>query len=209
METESVRLEFLGLTQRTYQIPMVARMVGPDASPQETAAILNLVQALEFVKDYSREAMATQKPTSQTPLTRVVDAVSPESETSRRFSATVDQFVASSCKDEGKAAELRRQLTEWARNEETVQAVARRSYIVRDAAPASTALSQGAELALSALDRISQSLPLTDDLKKQQIDALNAFENQAHQSQLTLPARAAFQKLIEAVAVGGPCAASR
>lgn len=209
MDAESVRLEFLGLTHRSYQISMVARMVGPDASPRETAAVLNLVQALEFVKDYSREAMAAQEPTSQTPLIRVVDAVNPESETSRRFSVTADQFVASSCKDAGKAAELRRQLTEWARNDETVQAVAQRSYIVREAAPASAALSQAAELALSALDRIGQSLPLTDDLKKQQIDALNAFENQAHKSQLTLPARAAFQKLIEAAASGGGCEAPR
>jgi hexosaminidase len=209
METESVRLELLGLTHRTYQIRMVARMAGADASVQETAALLTLVQALEFVKDYSREAMATQEPTSQTPLIRVVDAVNPESQASRWFSVTVDQFVASSCKDAGKAAELRRQLTEWAKNDEIVQAVAQRSYIVKDAAPASAALSQAAELALSALDRISQSLPLTDDLKKQQIDALNAFENQAHKSQLTLPARAAFQKLIEAAASGGACVASR
>jgi hexosaminidase len=209
MDAESVRLEFLGLTHRTYQIPMVARMAGADAGPQEMAAVLNLVQALEFVKDYSREALATQEPTSQTALIRVVDAVNPESETSRQFSVIVDQFVASSCKDAGKATELRRQLTEWAKNDETVQAVAQRSYIVKDAAPASAALSQAAELALSALDRISQSLPLTDDLKKQQIDALNAFENQAHKSQLTLPARAAFQKLIEAAASGGACVASR
>ena len=209
METESVRLELLGLTHRTYQIRMVARMAGADASPQETAALLTLVQALEFVKDYSREAMATQEPTSQTPLIRVADAVNPESETSRRFSVSVDQFLASSCKDAGKAAELRRQLTEWARNDEVVQAVAQRSYIVKDAAPASTALSQAAELGLSALDRIGQSLPLTDDLKKQQIDALNAFENQAHKSQLTLPARAAFQKLVEAAANGGACVGSK
>jgi hexosaminidase len=209
METESVRLELLGLTHRTYQIRMVARMAGANASAEERAALLSLVQALEFVKDYSREAMATQEPTSQMPLIRVVDAVSPESETSRRFGVTVDQFVAASCKDAGKAAELRRQLTEWAKNDETVQAVAQRSYIVKDAAPASTALSQAAELALSGLDRISQSLPLTDDLKKQQIDALNAFENQAHKSQLTLPARAAFQKLIEAAATSGACVASR
>jgi hexosaminidase len=209
MDAESARLEFLGLTHRTYQIPMVARMAGADASREETAGLFNLVHALEFVKDYNREAMAAQEPTSQTPLIRVVDAVDPESETSRQFSVTVDQFVASSCQDAAKAAELRGQLTEWAKNDETVQTMASRSYVVQDAAPASAALSQAAELALSALDRISQSLPLTDDLRKQQIDALNAFENQAHKSQLTLPARAAFQKLIESAATGGACVAPR
>ena len=209
METESVRLELLGLTQRTYQIPMVERMAGPAASAQETAALLTLVRALEPVKDYSRESLANQEPTSQTPLTRVVDAVSPESEVSRRFTIDVDEFVVAGCKDPARAAELRAQLTSWARNDETVQSVAQRSYIVKDAAPASAALSQAAVLALTALDRIGQALPMPDDLKKQQIDALNAFETQAHKSQLTLPARGAFQKLIEAAANGGACVSPR
>jgi hexosaminidase len=209
METESVRLELLGLTQRTYQIPMVERMAGPAVSAQETAALLTLVRALEPVKDYSRESLANQEPTSQTPLTRVVDAVSPESEVSRRFTIDVDEFVVAGCKDPARAAELRAQLTSWARNDETVQSVAQRSYIVKDAAPASAALSQAAVLALTALDRIGQALPMPDDLKKQQIDALNVFETQAHKSQLTLPARGAFQKLIEAAANGGACVSPR
>jgi hypothetical protein len=168
-----------------------------------------LVQAPEPVKDYSREALATEEPTSQTPLVRVVDAVNPESEASRRFSVNVDEFLASSCKDAAIGARLRVQLTIWSKNDASVQPVAQRSSIVQDAAAASGALSQSAELALTALDRISQNLPVPDDLKKQQIDALNAFENQAHKSQLTIPARAAFQKLIEAAGNGGVCAGSK
>jgi hexosaminidase len=204
MEAESVRLEWLGLTQRTYQRQMVQRMAGP-SSTEEIAAVLILVEALEPVKDYARESLATEEPTSQTPLTRVVDAVNPESETSRRFSIEVDRFLAWSCKDAARAANLRAQLTQWAKNDESVQVLARRSSLVKDAAPASAALSQAAELALTALERISQALPLPDDLRKQQIDALNTFEQQAHKSQLILPARAAFQKLIEAAGVGGAC----
>jgi len=38
---------------------------------------------------------------------------------------------------------------------------------------------------------------------------LRALELQAHKSQLTLPARAAFQRLIEAAASGSACANSR
>ena len=205
MQAESVRLEWLGLTHRTYQRQMVQRMAGA-SSTEETASLLTLVEALEPVKDYTREELATEEPTSQTPLVRVVDTVNPESEVSRRFSANVDQFLASSCKDAALVASLRTQLTQWAKNDGMVQAVAQRSSIVKDAVPASAALSQSAELALSALDRINQALPVPDDLKKQQIAALNAFETQAHKSQLTIPARAAFQKLIEAAGSGGPCA---
>jgi len=208
MQAESVRLEWLGLTHRTYQRQMVQRMTGP-ASAEETAALMTLVETLEPVKDYTREALATEEPTSQTPLVRVVDAVNPESSTSRRFSANVDQFVAGSCKDAALTASLRTQLTQWARNDGSVEGVAQRSSIVEEAAPASAALSQSAELALGALDRIGQALPVPDELKKQQIDALNAFENQAHKSQLTIPARAAFQKLIEAAGNGGACSGVR
>ena len=161
------------------------------------------------MKDYTREQNAATEPTSQTPLNRVVDAVQPESETSRRFSVNVDQFLASSCKDARKAADLRVQLATWGGNDARLQSLAQHSSLVKEAAPASMALSQAAELALDALDRVTKGLPLTEDLKKQEIDALNALELQAHKSQLTLPARAAFQKLIEAATSGSACAATR
>ncbi|MGB7462053.1 MAG: family 20 glycosylhydrolase [Candidatus Acidiferrum sp.] len=204
MEAESTRLEWLGLTHRTYQRQMVRRMAGV-AAPEETAALSTLTEALEPVKDYEREGDKVP-PSNQTPLNRVVDAVHPESEVSRRFSVAVDQFQASSCTDAAKAAELRGQLAAWARNDGRLQPLAQRSSLVQNVSPASEALSQAAELALGALDRIAQGLPSPPDLVKQQVAALNAFEQQAHRSQLTLPARAAFQKLIEAAGSGGACA---
>jgi hypothetical protein len=183
-------------------------MAGP-APVAQTDAVLVLEAALDPVKDYRREAPATEEATSQTPLTRVVDAVNPESAVSRRFSQKVDQFVASSCKDAAIAADLRTQLTQWARNDEGVQLAAQQSFLVKEAAPASMSFSQAAQLALTALDRISQGLPSPDDLKKQQTDALNAFEAQANKSQLTIPSLPAFQKLIEAAGTGGACVASK
>jgi len=170
---------------------------------------MTLSRALEPVKDYSRESLTEQVPTSETPLNRLVDAVKPESEESRRFSVILDQFLTSGCKDSTKAADLRAQLSLWARNDAAVQSLAQRSALVHEAAPASSAFSQSAELALTALDRLGQGLPLPEELKKQQIDALNAFEMQAHKSQLTIPVRAAFQKLIEAASASGACAAAK
>jgi hexosaminidase len=208
MEAESARLEWLGLTHRSFQRKMLLRIAGP-ATPAELAALRTVTEALEPVKDYTREQNAAIEPTSQSPLNRVVDAVQPESETSRRFSVNVDQFLASSCKDAGKAAELRAQLATWAGNDARFESLAQHSSLVKEAAPASMALSKAAELALDALDRLTKGLPLTEDLKKQEIDALNALELQAHKSQLTLPARAAFQKLIEAATSGSACAATR
>lgn len=206
MEAESTRLEWLGLTQRTYQRLMVQRMTG-SAPADGTEALLTLTEALEPVKDYNRENSPGEEPTSLKPLNRAVDAVHPESETSRHFSVSVDQFLASSCKDAAVAAALRTQLLHWTGIDAHLQPLVQHSTLVKDAAPASAAFSQSAELALTALDRIRQRLPLPEGLQKQQIDTLNAFELQAHKSQLTLPARAAFQKLIEAAGTGGACTA--
>ncbi len=207
MEAESSRLEWLGLTHRTYEQPMLERMAGSGPA-EESAALSTLVSALEPVKDYDRESEKIE-PSSQTPLNRTVDAVHPESETSRKFSVAVDEFLASSCKDAAKAAELRAQLTLWAGNDAHLQPLVQRSSLAKDAGPASAALSQAAQLALDGLNQIAQGQSLTDDRKKQAVDALNAAELQAHKSQLTLPARAAFQKLIEASSGGGVCSSTK
>ncbi len=207
MEAESTRLEWLGLTHRTYERQVVQRMAGC-GTPEETAALLTLAQALEPVKDYEREADKIE-PSNLTPLNQIVDAVHPESEVARRFSVAVDQFLASSCKGDRKAAELRAQLALWAANDMRLQPLTQQSSLARGASPASEALSQAAELALGALDRLRQGLPLSADQLAQQVAALNAYEQQAHRSQLTLPARAAFQKLIEAAATGGVCLSAK
>jgi len=208
MEAESTRLEYLGLTHRTYQRLMVERMAG-SAPVDQFEALYAFTKAVEPVKDYNRENTPGEEPTSLKPLTRVVDAAYPESIASRRFSLAVDDFVAGSCKDSTKSGEIRVRLDQWVSLSGPIQALAQQSSLVRDATPAAAALSQSSALSLSALDRIRQGLPLTDDLKKQQIDALNAYETQAHKSQLTLPARNAFQKLIESAGNGGACIATK
>jgi len=199
----SQRLEWVGLNHRTYQRRMIERMAGT-AAPEEIAALQLLVEALEPVKNYTREGFGTE-PSSQTPLNRVADAVSPESEASRLFSGKVDEYLAGSCKDVAKASELRAQLVQGAGNDARLRTLAERSLLVKEASAASSALSQAAEVALAALDRITLGVPLSPELKKQQLDDLNALELQAHRAQLTIPALPAFQKLIEAAAAGGTC----
>ena len=207
MSVISEWLEWLGLTHRTYQGRMIERVAGT-ASPEELAALTALVEALEPVKDYSREGTGPE-PTSQTPLNHLVDAVNPESEVSRLFSSKVDEYVASSCKDAATGGELRARILRWAGNDARLRPLEERSLLVRQASPASSALSQAAELALGALDRISQGVPFTPDLKKQLADSLNALELQAHKSQVTIPALPAFQKLLDAATFGGACVSAK
>jgi hexosaminidase len=208
MESESSRLEWLGLTQRSYLRPMVQRMAG-SAPETQVAALLALAEALEPVKDYNRETTPGEEATSLNPLNHMVDAVHPESEVSRQFSVAVDQFLAGSCKDPAQAAALRAPLLKWAAIDAQVQPLAKNSVLVQNALPASSGFSQATELALGALDRIGQGLPLPDSLKKTQVDALAAYETQAHKSQLTIPTLAALQKLVEASALGGVCTSAK
>jgi len=208
MEAESTRLAWLGLTHRSYQRPMVLRMAG-SAPAAQLEALLEIAEALEPVKDYNREATPGEEPTSLKPLNRMVDAVHPESEVSRQFSLSVDQFVAGSCKNPALAAALRARLTKSAAIDSQVQPLAQNSILVKDAAPASAAFSQAAEIALTAVDRIAEGLPLPDALKKQQTDALAAFETEAHKSTLTIPSLAAIQKLVDASGTGGACSAAK
>ena len=204
MNAESERLEWLGLTHRSYQRPMLQRIAGPVA-PDEMEALTELARALEHQKDYTREESATAEPTSFTPLNRLVDAAYPESEDSRRFSVAVDQYLASSCKDAVLAAQLRTQLLQWAGIDARLQALQQRSQLAKEAAPASGALSQAAKIAMDALDVIAKGGSISADQKKTQTDALSGLEKQAHSSQLTLPMLPAIQKLLDAASSGGAC----
>jgi hexosaminidase len=208
METESTRLEWLDLTHRSFQRAMLQRLAG-SWTPAEFDALRALAQALEHQKDYSREASAGSPPTSLTPLNRLVDAVYPESDVSRRFSLLVDQFVGSSCKDPTVAAQIRVDLEEWASIEDRLQPLAQRSHLVREAAPASGALSQAAKIAMDALGAIQKGAPLSDEVKKNELATLNALEQQAHKSQLTISELPAFQKLVEAASNSSVCTVPR
>jgi hexosaminidase len=205
MDTESARLEWLGLTHRSFQRTMLQRIAGT-WTPAEFDALRALAQGLEHQKDYSREASASSPPTSLTPLNRLVDAVYPESDVSRGFSLLVDQFVSSGCKDAALGLEIRTQLSEWATIDERLQALAQRSRLVQEATPASAALSLSAKIALDALDTILKGAAIAADQKKMHLDSLSALEQQAHKSQLTIPELPAFQKLVEAASTGGGCA---
>jgi hexosaminidase len=202
----SVRLEWLGLTHRTYYSRMLHRIAGP-ASPEEFAALRTLADAVEPVKDYAREQMAPAEPTSATPLNRVVDAVSLESDTARRFGEWVDKFVAATCHDADVEARLRAQLAQWRDNDARLSPLAQRSFLVKEVAQTSQDLSALGAAGLAALDFIAKGGGAPDSWKTQQLEAMDQI--QKPKAQLLLMPASAVQKLIEAAAAGGSCAASK
>src|SRR5271154_5009502 len=140
MDAESARLEWLGLTHKTYYRQMLQRIAGHSATPQEFAALHALADVVEPVKDYAREQLAPSEPTSATPLHRVVDAVSLESDEARRFGALVDKYLAASCKDDETGTALRAELVRWRDNDPALESLAQKSFLVREVVPVSQSL---------------------------------------------------------------------
>lgn len=202
----SARLEWLGLTHRTVSRHMLQRLAG-SASPSEFAALRTLTDLVEPVKDYTREQTAPAEPTSATPLNRVVDAVSLESDAGRRFGELVDQFVASACHDSGLEARLRAQLTTWRDSDALLQPLAQRSFFVKEVAANSQDLSALGAAGLFALDAIAKSQPAPDSWKVQQLAIIEQIKKP--KAQLLMIPAPAIQKLIEAAAAGGTCSVAK
>src|SRR6266403_1814310 len=180
---------------------------GPAATPDQLTALRTLADVVEPVKDYAREASAPAEPTSATPLNRLVDAIPLESDAARRFSEQVDKFISSSCRDADAAAQLRAQLTTWRDNDARLRPLTQTSFLVKEVAATSQALSALASVGLATLDYLPKGSPAPDDWKAQQL----AITEQAKtpKSQLLLMPAPAIQKLVEAVSAGGSCVAAK
>jgi len=206
LDVESARLEWLGLTHRSYYHKMLQRIAGP-ASPEEFAALRNLADVVEPVKDYTREQTAPVEPNSQLPLSRLVDAVSLESDAGRHFSELVDKFLAASCRDTATAYELRTQLALWSQNDAAFATLALKSALAQEAVLTSRDLSAIGTVGLRALDAIATGKPLATDQQSQ----LNSVLSEAAKpkAQLILIPAAALRKLIDAASQPNTCAPAK
>jgi len=203
----SAQLEWLGLTHRTYYSQMLRRIAGHGATPVQLTALRTLADVVEPVKDYTREATAPGEPTSATPLNRVVDAVPLESDVARRFGELVDKFASSSCRDPDTAAQLRAQLSAWRDNDARLQPLTQRSFLVKEVAATSQDLSALSVVGLAALDFAAKGGAAPEGWKTQQLAIVEQVKKP--KSQLLLMPAPAIQKLVEAVAAGGSCAATK
>jgi hexosaminidase len=200
------RLEWLGLTHRTYYHKMLQRIAGP-ATPEEFSALRTLANVVEPVKDYSRERTAAAEPTSQSPLNRVVDAVPLESDSGRHFSELVDKFLAGTCRDSADANQLRRQFTLWSQNDATFASLAQKSFLANEVVATSRDLAAIGDAGLHALDAIAASAPFSTD----QLTQLNAVLAEAAKpkAQLLLMPVPAVRKLVDAASQSGTCTAAK
>lgn len=206
MNAESARLEWLGLTHRTYYRQMLQRIAGA-STPEELSALQTLADVVEPVKDYTRGETGTFEPTSETPLNRIVDAVPLESDNGRRFNEMVEQYLAGHCADAETEARLRAQLTRWQRNDRAYQSLAQRSMLANEIAATSQALSAIGAAGLQALDILTQGKSAPEDWKTRQAEVLAGAEKP--KTQLLLIPVAGVRKLVETANSGATCTAAK
>ena len=197
MAALSERLEELGLKHRSSSAVMLARAAGTD----DIAALEVLAQAVQPASITIRETEAEKAggiQTSEVPLNRMVDAIPPESAAARKFSAAVDQFIASNFQDAGAESYIRKQLTEWRDNDGALQPLLQNSFLLKEVTPVSQNLAALGAAGLHALDSIETGKPTQAEWSQQQIAMIQQAAKPT--ADLALAVAAAVQKLVEASA---------
>jgi hexosaminidase len=190
-------LEQLGLRQRSNMQVMLARMAGPG----NLSALRTLADVVEPVSISVREREAEDAggiQTSDIALNRLVDAVEPESETVRRFSAAVNQLVGRNFQDVQDEMDIRNSLIVWRDNDAALQPLLQTSFLLKEAAPVSKNLNALAIAGLQALDYIDKK-QVTPETWRTQQTALVATAAKPT-ADLNLAVAPAIQNLIDATA---------
>ena len=152
----SGQLETLGLRHRRAPELLLRQIAGAtDIIPLRT-----LAEVLEPVKEYKRHFQGF-KYTTQTPLTRLVDAAPAESDVARRFGALVDSVVATPPQAGPPTGARRRQLAalratllRWQANDTRLQPLLLINFTLSEYAPLSRHLSAVARLLLERLGQL-------------------------------------------------------
>lgn len=203
MDDVSEKLEWTGLTHRTYYRKMLQRIAGP-ATPEEFAALKAVADVVEPVKDYTREETATVEPTSLTPLNRIVDAVPLESDHARHFKELVERFIGESCRDPKLEQQLRIQFEQWRNSYAGYAPLAQRSILANEGLARSQDMSALGTLGIEALGVLASGVPVSGDWKAQQMAFIQSATKP--KAQLLLMPLSSMQVLVEAVSEGGACA---
>jgi hexosaminidase len=192
MEAISLDLEWLGLTHRSARQRMLNRMAGTT----DVSALRELADVVEPVKDYNRWDDAKGPIDFHAPLTRMIDAVYPESDAARKFAGLVQEFLQSGAKDQGAETQIRSWLTSWRDNDAKLQPLLNRSALLQEDAPLSQNLSALGAAGLQALEYLDRSQTAPDAWKTQEL----ALVEQAKKPEagLLLMVAAPIGQLVEA-----------
>lgn len=196
MNAVSFELEWLGLTHRSARMHMLHRIAGS----ADIAPLRVLADVVEPVKDYNREDLTKSPVDLRAPLTKLIDAVYPESDAARQFASVVQTFVQSGEKDQAAEARMRTTLTTWRDNDAKLQPLLMQSSLLQEDAPLSQELSQLGAAGLEALDYLDKAQPAPEAWRAQQSALLDQAKKP--QANLLLMVAAPVQQLVDASAAG-------
>jgi hexosaminidase len=194
MNAVSLDLEFLGLTHRSARMHMLHRMAGT----ADITALRNLADVIEPVKDYDRWGDDKGPIDFHAPLTRMIDAVYPESDVARHFSNLVQTFAQGSYKDQVAEAEIRMWLTLWRDNDARLHPLLSQTYLLQEDVTLSQNLSAVGAAGLQALDYLDKWQAAPDSWKTQQFALIG--QAKMRQADMLLMVVAPVQQLVEASA---------
>jgi hexosaminidase len=199
MAAISAHLEELGLTHRSSSAVMLARAAGTnDIRALEVLAEATQPSSISIRESEAEKAGGIQ--TSDIPLNRMVDGIAPESAAARKFSAAVDQFIASKFQDAAAESCIREELTKWRDNDSALQPLLQNSFLLKEVAPVSQNLAALGSAGLKALDNIDARKPMAAEWRQQQIAAIQQAAKPT--ADLVLAVAPAVQKLVEASSGG-------
>jgi hexosaminidase len=159
----SLQLEELGLMHRKNQNMMLRRLVRND----DIGPLRTLVSVIEPVKEYRRYDQRPQ--TMLSPLTGVVDATSPDSETARKFRWMVSEFLNDGPRYQLYSAELSGMLADWQAAGASLSPVIDRSPALKEIKPLAHNLSQLGSTGLEALTYLKLGMPPPRDWREQSL----------------------------------------
>jgi hexosaminidase len=197
MNAISLDLEFLGLKHRSARSQMLHRMAGT----ADITALRTLADVVEPVKDYNRWDDAKGPIDFHAPLTRMIDAVYPESDAARQFSDLVQTFAQGGFKDKAYEAQIRMWLTTWRDNDGGLHPLLAQSYLLQEDVTLSQNLSALSAAGLQALDYLDKGQPAPDAWKSQQQAVI--AQAKMRQADMLLMIAAPVEQLIEASAAPG------
>ena len=192
MNAVSLDLEWLGLTHRSARTQMLQRMAGT----ADISALRVLADVVEPVKDYNRWDDSKGPIDFHAPLTHMIDAVYPESDTARQFAGLVQTFLQSGAKDQAAEAQIRTWLTSWRDNDGKLHPLLEQSALLQEDAPLSQNLSALGTAGLQTLEYLDKSQPAPDGWRAQQLALIEQAKKP--NAGLLLMAAAPVQQLIEA-----------
>jgi hexosaminidase len=190
LATVSQKLVYHGLRHKLLTDEMLQRMTG-DPNPVALKVLADVVQP---PREYQRQDL--RKFEDFTPINRLDDAVSPESETGRQFH-NLARKIASANASPDEWEQARQWLVLWRDNDAKLQPLLTKSSLTADLGPVSRNLSQVAEIGLTALDNLQKKRPMSADVRQRNIEFLQASSKP--QAVLLLMVPPSVQLLVEAI----------